>query len=69
MRKARRDKEDDPWLDFPLTEIRRETPIGLCVEIRGTVVWVPRTHCKWTDDSISMPQSVARQNSLIVDLT
>ncbi len=66
---TRKKRDNDPMMDFPLKEILRESSVGLCVQIREQVVWVPRDQCEWNDRQISMPRSLALQNSLIVDLS
>lgn len=57
--------DDDPIEDFTLTEIRKETPIGICVVIGDDMVWIPKTDCKWTDTTISMTRSVAKRHFIL----
>ena len=57
--------DDDPIVDFNLTEIRNETSIGICVKLGDDIVWIPKADCQWTKTTISMKRSVAKRHFIL----
>ena len=57
--------DDETTVTIDITEIRKESEIGLCVVIGDDLIWVPKSVCTWTPTTLTMTHINAKRHFVI----